>query len=291
MLAAQLTPGTLWPAVRAVTQRALACGALRPIRTEQEEIEDGGVRFLVRGVSSLARKGAALSPSGAKETADPFLPYDPTLFVANASPTHSILLNKFPVLDHHLLIVTRAFEHQQALLDGADFAALAVCMAEFEGLGFYNGGREAGASQDHKHLQLVPLPLASGPYQVPIEALLDRAQRRLPFRHAFRRLARPIWEQPELVGERLTSICRDLCAEVGIGEREQRGARRQSAPYNLLLTHAWMLLVPRSRERYALIPVNALGFAGSVFVKDRAQLDRVRALGPMRLLREVGVPA
>ena len=32
-------------------------------------------------------------------------------------------------------------------------------LAEFDGLGFYNGGETAGASQPHKHLQIVPLPL------------------------------------------------------------------------------------------------------------------------------------
>ena len=48
--------GGLAAALEARTRAALACGALRPIETEQAEIDDGGVRFLVRVVSSLARK-------------------------------------------------------------------------------------------------------------------------------------------------------------------------------------------------------------------------------------------
>jgi sulfate adenylyltransferase (ADP) / ATP adenylyltransferase len=294
-----LQPGTLWPAVATATRRALARGALRPIATEQEEIEDGGIRFVLRRVSNLARKAEFRARGQAVKSADPFLPYDPMLFVAHASPTHSLLLNKFPVLDHHLLIVTRAFEHQETLLDSADFAALAACMAEFEALGFYNSGREAGASQEHKHLQLVPLPLASGRAEVPIERLLRHAQLsdvggtipNLPFRHAYAALTSAIWARPELAGELLTAIYRDLCPAARIGEREREGERRQSGPYNLLLTREWMLLVPRSREHYASISVNALGFAGSLFVKDKAQLERVRDIGPMRLLREVSVPA
>ena len=54
----RLQPGALWPAITRTTRRALLREALRPIETEQEEIEDGGMRFLVRRVSSLTRKAA-----------------------------------------------------------------------------------------------------------------------------------------------------------------------------------------------------------------------------------------
>ena len=47
--------------------------------------------------------------------------------------------------------------------DGADFDALARGLAAIDGLAFYNGGTVAGASQPHKHLQLVPVPLGVGP--------------------------------------------------------------------------------------------------------------------------------
>ena len=66
--------------------------------------------------------------------------------------------------------------------------------------------------------------------------------------------------------------------------------RRQSGPYNLLLMREWMLLVPRSRERFDSISINALAFAGSFFVKDDAQLERVRQAGPIAILREVSSP-
>ncbi|MFN2646613.1 MAG: phosphorylase, partial [Burkholderiales bacterium] len=62
---------------------------------------------------------------------------------------------------------------------------------------------------------------------------------------------------------------------------------RQSAPYNLLATRRWMLLVPRGCERYESISVNALGFAGSLFVRSDVELERVRDAGPMAVLRAV----
>jgi ATP adenylyltransferase len=293
-----LQPGTLRTAVTQATLKALASHALTPIDTEQEEIEDGGICFLVRRVSSLAHKADARVEGQAAKPVDPFLPYDPLLFVAHISQTHTVLLNKFPVLEQHLLIVTRAFEHQETPLNTGDFAALAACMVEFRGLGFYNGGREAGASQEHKHLQLAPLPLGPGQHELPIEPLLRTARTSsgigtvpgLPFRHAYAILTAAMWAQPERAGELLAELYRDLCRTAGIEEQDADGGRRQRAPYNLLLTCEWMLLVPRSREHYASISVNALGFAGSLLVKDKAQLERVRNTGPMRVLREVTLP-
>ena len=52
-----------------------------------------------------------------------------------------------------------------------------------------------------------------------------------------------------------------------------------------------MLVVPRSRERFESISVNALGFAGSLFLRSQEELDRVRATGPMQVLRAVAMPA
>jgi ATP adenylyltransferase len=48
-----------------------------------------------------------------------------------------------------------------------------------------------------------------------------------------------------------------------------------------------MLAVPRVRECYGTVSVNALGFAGSLFVKDTEQLETIRAAGPMNVLKRV----
>jgi ATP adenylyltransferase len=48
-----------------------------------------------------------------------------------------------------------------------------------------------------------------------------------------------------------------------------------------------MLAVPRSRERFGTISINALGFAGSLFVRDEEEMQDLRAAGPMRVLRAV----
>ena len=162
--------GTLWSRVVERTEHGIRCGAIRSIPTDYEFVEQNGINFLVRVVSRLAKKDQAK-----KGNPNPFLPYDKDLFVANISETHVCLLNKFNVVDHHILIVTREFENQESLLTLNDFEAMWVCMGEFEGLAFYNAGAIAGASQQHKHLQMVPLPLAPEGPKVPLDPALESA--------------------------------------------------------------------------------------------------------------------
>ncbi len=292
-----LQPGTLRGALAERSRHALACGAMRPIQTVEETIADAGVDFVVRRVASLARKQEDRERRSEGEPANPFLPHEPDLFVADVSETHFALLNKFNVIEGHLLVVTREFVHQETLLDAGDFAALAACMRAYESLGFYNGGIAAGASQAHKHLQLVPLPLAGTGTPLPIEALFAPMQARsgivrvpgLEFAHAFA-WVEPAWFQDEAgVAPRLRAHYLELMAAAGIESVRVQGEARQSAPYNLLLTRRWMLLVPRSKEHFGSISVNALGFAGSLFVRDEEQMELVRRAGPMAVLRGVSV--
>lgn len=264
--------------VRDATRRARSSGALQPIETGTTLIQDGGVRFIVRAVSSLARKSEARAHVAAN---DPLGDYDPDLFVTDVPPSHYVLLNKFPVVAGHVLLVARHFEPQERLLTVNDFAALSTCLSDIDGLGFYNGGNEAGASQPRKHLQLVPLPLApESPDEVPMERVLG-ADRALPFNHAFSPFA------PPASPRELHALYRELLRRCGISAVADAEGERQSAPYNLLVRRTWMLVVPRSQACCEQIPVNALGFAGSLFVRSQQDLERVRSVGPMQVLRAV----
>src|SRR5512139_3690193 len=140
-----LKEGTLWQEVVRVTENALGNGALFPVPTEYEFIDDNKVRFFVRILSGLRRKDEAKKQQEKEESTtgrkiNPFLPYDKDLFVAAISDTHVAILNKFNVVEHHLLIITRDFEDQETLLTLHDFRALCICMSEYNSLGFYNGG-------------------------------------------------------------------------------------------------------------------------------------------------------
>ncbi|MEH2349591.1 MAG: phosphorylase [Nostoc sp.] len=290
-----LKPGTLWTSVKERTNHALQCGALLSIPTEFEFVEQDGVRFLVRILSNLNRKKAAKEKQEKQsvlsgEEFNPFLPYEEDLFVADISDTHVCIFNKYNVVDYHLLIVTRAFEEQESLLNLEDFAAMWACLADFNGLAFYNSGKSAGASQRHKHLQLVPLPLASSGLQIPIEPLLTAAQfqdskatlTKLPFVHAFAPL-NPDWmRSPFTAAEGTLEVYRTLLGTVGLDTR-------QCGAYNLLATREWMLIVPRRQEHFQSISVNSLGFAGALLVRNAAEMEILKAQGPMTILKNVAI--
>lgn len=289
-----LGPGAFWPRLLERERHALACGALQPIETEQSLLQRNGMTWLVRRVSSLARKAREAKQRSEQATdnpPNPFLPPEADLTLGAIGPGHLCLFNKFNVIEHHVLIITRDFEHQECLLTAADFAALAYCLRERDGLGFYNGGRVAGASQLHKHLQWIPLPLADTGPAVPIAPLLDAAEPSgriglcpsLPVPHAFVRLEPMALDTPEV----LYRYYIGLLEAIGVEALSVGGESRQSAPYNLLLTRDWMLAVPRTRECHAGISVNALGFAGSLFVMQPEQLAQVETVGPLTLLGAV----
>jgi len=296
-----LKKGTLWHRIERTTENALKTGALLPVTTDHTFIENGGLRFFVRVLASLRKKDLARKQQEAANASgkkvNPFLPPEKGLIVADITDTHQAILNKFNVVEHHLLIITRHFEDQDTLLTMNDLEALWLCMNEYSCLGFYNGGREAGASQQHKHLQIVPLPLASIGPAIPIEPLLTGAAQRgittipgFPFLHSFVRLDRDLVNFPERLAQETFNLYSALLENSGLNTPDASRLTLQSMPYCLLVTREWMLLVPRSKEHFEDISFNSLAFAGSLFVQDRQQLERLKAFGPMNALRSVTIP-
>lgn len=285
-----LTPDQIWPAVRRRSEQALNTGALVPIATSVHGLEEQGLRFAVRRVEHIKKKEAA-APS-AQNPDDPFAPpYEADLHVGDVSDTHVALLNKFNVLDEHLLIVTREYEDQSRLLNEADFRAMLRGMAGTEALAFYNGGTLAGASQPHKHLQVVPFPLAETIPEMPFGPLFHKATRDgwparspwLTFTHAVAPMPRGWADEPDEAASAVKNRHDRLWHELGYNLT----TNEQPIPYNLLATSDWLWLVPRSREEHEGIAVNALGFAGALLVRDAAMQSLLEEIGPMGVLAGV----
>ncbi len=377
-----LTPDQLWPTVRSQSRRALESGALMPISTSVHVLEEHGLKFAVRRVEKIVhkekagptdehapesqRRGDHQSREGAPQSrqhapqsdthpGDPFAPpFEPDLFVGEVSETHVALLNKFNVLDEHLLLVTREYEPQTALLQEADFRAMLRALACTAGLAFYNGGPDAGASQAHKHLQVVRLPIADGVPVIPFIRFFEQAagaagdgpgrdggacgdvstgsgagtgdgeargdvstgaaanasagsgagtrdggsgseagsalsagraaqNPELPFTHAFARMPYRWQSAPDQAATAVMELCQELWHTLGYSLT----GNEQPVPYNFLATTDWLWLVPRSRETYEGIAVNALGFAGALLVRDAAMHRHLEEIGPLQVLAGV----
>ena len=206
-------------ALAAARARALSAGALVPIAVEGEIVVDNGVEFRVEWISSLAMKDMAAIPRVGDKAKDfnPFLPYDENLFVTEVSDTHVAILNRFPSWDGHFLLITRAFVEQESPLDIADADALARALSGVDGYAFYNSGGAAGASQRHRHLQIIPgfvTPIAKLlPADIPLHVM--SAAPRLPYRHAYCRLDRAKFERGGADGAFLHGLITEACRTAG----------------------------------------------------------------------------
>ena len=293
-----LKPGTLWHQAIAKTEYARQTGDLKSIETEYQLIEQDDISFVIRSLSNIARKEKAKAQQKIREAKtgkyiDPFLPYNKNLFVCDLSSSHLCLLNKFNIVDGHLLIVTRDFQEQEHLLNIQDFAALWSCMQEIDGLAFYNGGPAAGSSQRHKHLQLLPLPLVPDLNSLPIQPAIDQvvfqnsfgAIETFPFLNAIASYDFTNIDNPFTVGKLLLDCYYSLLEKLDFSWQQTKP--QQPAAYNFLATRKWMMIIPRSHDSVGSIAINSLGFAGSLFVKDENCLALLKKQTPLKILSEV----
>lgn len=275
-------------AVKTQIETAHHDGGLMPMETKIHHIPEYGIDYVVRQIKGLADK----PPSKGEQTTDPFAPpYEPSLVVGDLAPAHVGLLNKFPVLDKHLLIVTREFEPQTGILHATDFEALLWVLADWNGLAFYNGGPEAGASQPHRHLQIVDLQLAPQSPHLPMADALAATvfdgdighSPVLDFPHAVARMPANALVEPRAGSLSVEIIYHKLLD----GIRRLPNGRTQCEAYNLLVTRDWLWAVPRRTSRVETIEINALGFAGGLLVANDQQLTRLTSIGPTQCLTAV----
>jgi len=93
---------------------------------------------------------------------DPFENPPQALRIASLPPDHFLVLNKFAVVPEHFILATTAFKPQTHLLEAADLAAAYACIEAYHGAGqelfaFFNSGDHSGASQPHRHIQMLPV--------------------------------------------------------------------------------------------------------------------------------------
>ncbi|TNE76406.1 MAG: phosphorylase [Gammaproteobacteria bacterium] len=289
----------LWQAVIHTTASALSSGALHSIPTrslvQRERLGNLDLDFQIRVVENLVRKSEEMKRRAAQAPAakdfNPFLPYDPNLYVGELTDHYRCLLNKFNVMEHHILMVTNRFVTQLEPLNQDDFLAAQLCLEAHEGLVFYNGGAAAGASITHKHLQMVPMPLTqASPF--PFHQLLtagdlapgEIVSSALPFPH---RVTATAWsDDTENCALRNWQHYREMTRQLSLLPDDEG----LSLPHNLLLTRDRLWVVPRRCERHEGLAVNALGFAGTLLVKNDQQLQALQEMGCLSVLKAVAQP-
>ncbi|QRW11548.1 hypothetical protein RhiLY_10547 [Ceratobasidium sp. AG-Ba] len=307
-------------------EKAKASGALLFYPSTVHRSEEHGVNFEISTCPALQKKPTLPAPDFVKQDKpDPFAPpYVSDLHVGELKDQldgdeYVILLNKFSVIPGHFLMVTKDFVPQDTPLTPSDLtqAYLLIRAARKSSspvFAFYNCGKDSGASQPHKHVQLIPTredeadedEEEEGGRRPPIEALASRLTLEdekkifalpLPYVHLVHKLdlpkstvsgLKPLAEQPlEQLSQKLTSAFISLLDEAFQSVRRYHASDPTdstsitSTSYNVLLTSEHMHLIPRRREltQDVLHPVHEEGKAEE---KDEAYTPQqlsVNALG------------
>lgn len=265
-----------WREALAVSARARAAGALVPLTTESVELP-GLAPFHLRRL--LSRPPRHLLPGGPRP--NPFLPWEQNLEVRLLGSGHVLLLNKYPVQPAHLLVITSTWQPQDGWIQADDWRAVAMVAADTGGLWFFNSSATAGASQPHRHLQLLPRDPShpSCPLAASLLAQLEGRSAPWPWRYALSRRSDPSG------GTDLPQLYADHCRQLGIGSAS--GDPMPSHSHNLLFNDDWFLTVLRQREHCAGFSINGLGFAGYLLCTAGSDLDWLARQGPWQLLASV----
>lgn len=151
----------------------------------------------------------------------------------------------------------------------------------------FNGGKAAGCSRTHKHMQLFYKP----DFPLFPDRTAELKEKDVPFRYFFRRLDGLTDAGPM----RLVAIYKELlhgCASAleAVRAESREAGSETSIPHNVVMTTDWMILIPRRKAKIGRAAVNAAGMMGLVWVEDDDQLKEWKERGPAAVLSEVGVP-
>jgi len=144
---------TLWEKALIVTKEAILNSSLTPLETKSKLIKNHlNEYFELRQLKSTKLLNKIFN--GPKP--NPFYPWDSDLEISSIFDSHELILNKYPVQLGHMLLITNTWKPQIGWLEKEDFKALISVNSDTSGLWFFNSGPKAGASQPHRHIQLLP---------------------------------------------------------------------------------------------------------------------------------------
>ncbi|ODQ80261.1 hypothetical protein BABINDRAFT_166613 [Babjeviella inositovora NRRL Y-12698] len=273
-----------------------------------EILDVDGVKFQLTQIDSLSRR-----PTKGSLDANPFANPEPELTVVQSYVDYRIVLNKFPVVRDHFMLVTSKFVSQDTPLTPVDLqATYHTLLAANKGTGerhfaFFNCGPESGASQPHKHIQFMRLPALStgfvpfpdllamsSPAFIPTSTQEPLQRKDLPFAHFVAAFPSPA--EIAALGQGLDEEAFGLYF-ISLLQRVMTIMRENdvsSPSYNFVMTEKWMMLVPRSLGYFTdgdlLLGVNSCGVLGLVLVKNRMLYELVKAKGPAEILGQLGFP-
>ncbi|AIQ97117.1 putative ATP adenylyltransferase [Prochlorococcus sp. MIT 0801] len=272
----------IWSKALETSRKAIECAAVIPLETYKyksiKRIFDYELRFLKRTFPKN------LVDYGPKE--NPFIPWDRRLEVQAVNDNYTLILNKYPVQLGHLLLITNYWKPQNSWLNIGDFEAISKVDNDTTGLWFFNSSKEAGASQPHRHFQLLRRHTYENicPRYDWFCSLLNNSE---DFNSDIKQSIsiKPRMSKSEIDANDLFNSYKSMIIEMDLGDINNDD--KPIKPYNLLITKRWISLIVRSKDRSHGFNINALGFAGYFLGTKRSDIDMLIKFGPESILKHV----
>jgi len=285
---------------------------------EDEFYIQNGIKFLFKHliVDELKNKPINIIESSNKESNqkndiefyDPFSPpfTEGQVIEENLGlfGTHRIFFSKFAVMPEHILLVTRDFYSQNTHLSYEDIKNSILLLKVMNGVIFFNGGKDAGASQPRKHLQCIPLSsMYDGDFGIfnlikneenlknenSIDCSLAFIQVIKLFsengiKHILFKFSKNISESINSLNEKTIEIVTDCIFSIynmGLIQLNLlEDTEKIIINYSVLLTGEWMLIVPRKTYLVDLnkgqLNINSIGFLMTMLIKNTEICDEVK---------------
>ncbi|KGF89559.1 MULTISPECIES: DUF4922 domain-containing protein [Prochlorococcus] len=211
---------------------------------------------------------------------NPFCPWEKILEIDKIGDNHQLILNKYPVQKGHILLITNNWKPQNGWLDIKDWSAIQKVNKDTSGLWFFNSSPMAGASQPHRHFQL--LRRSKDERSCPRENWF--LENKL-YKNEDSKLKKNIIVSKFNFNENsilLFELYLNLCKKLGLGE--PISDKKPRYPYNLLITNKWIAIVKRNNDHIHGFSINGLGFAGYLLVTEKSNINYLKKYGPEKLL-------
>ncbi|KAK7428595.1 bifunctional AP-4-A phosphorylase/ADP sulfurylase [Neonectria magnoliae] len=329
-------PSALPELVKSAFAKACSDGHVHYYPSQATILYANDIPFQVRFSPALANKPkpAIKDHANPRKFFDPFADPPAALRVTTLSSLHYLVLNKFAVVPEHFILATTEFKPQTHVLEEADLEATLACIQAYEAakgaderpgrhdgdtandsglFAFFNCGDHSGASQPHRHIQLLPIAgmkdglAADGVWSVLADTLTSRSA---PFATFAAKISldMPAQDLHAVYLRLYRQACRAVAAharetpidEVTV-EDEAEAAGEARISYNMALTKDTLVVCPRLAEGAVILgedgavlgtlSLNGTLLAGTALVKNEVEWEALKKdpEGLLQVLKRIGV--
>ena len=266
-----------WEKALYQTRLSINKRSLFPIETSviTKELYNNNDFIIKKADTSRFKKNICYGPKQ-----NPFNPWEKILEIEKIGSDHQLILNKYPVQKGHILLITNKWKPQNGWLDINDWLAIQKVNNDTSGLWFFNSSSIAGASQPHRHFQL--LRRSYGEETCPREKWFINLKLRNNYDS---QLKKSIVVSPFSFLNNSTQIYKtylELTKKIGLGDPHNDNKPR--FPHNILITNEWIAVIKRKKDHVHGFSINGLGFAGYILVTEKSNLNYLKKYGPEKLL-------